>query len=221
MSSYNDTVDILTKCIRNREDHCCIPCSSMLWLDDAFGIAKINSPKSFDVRSIKYRKEDAGMTVFPQYGLSSRQYNETLVECNKRASEILSVVWDEDPLSFIRNLYVDSCKRMRYLIEADSYSIVGPLLHNEGVCEGFAKYINYFCQIAGIESTAAVGYLKSDASVGHAWNQIRLNGNWYNLDVTSGLSLSHGKRLAFDYCLVDDDKIMRTHLFSSPSKGCF
>ena len=104
MSSYNDTVDILTKCIRNREDHCCIPCSSMLWLDDAFGIAKINSPKSFDVRSIKYRKEDAGMTVFPQYGLSSRQYNETLVECNKRASEILSVVWDEDPLSFIRNL---------------------------------------------------------------------------------------------------------------------
>lgn len=69
-----------------------------------------------------------------------------------------------------------------------AHSIVGVfdgISSTDVVCEGYAKAFQYLCNYAGLESIYAVGWSTSDGySGGHAWNMIKINGKWYNIDVT-------------------------------------
>ncbi len=51
-------------------------------------------------------------------------------------------------------------------------------------CAGYAKAIQYLCDLAGMESTVIVGKNNSDES--HAWNVVKCGGKYYNLDSTWG-----------------------------------
>ena len=49
-------------------------------------------------------------------------------------------------------------------------------------CSGYAKSMQYLCDYAGIESMVIVGTNKKSES--HAWNVVKVDGSWYNLDTT-------------------------------------
>ena len=62
------------------------------------------------------------------------------------------------------------------------YTIYGGFVDGEVQCEGYAKSMQYLCDLSGIESTVIVG--TNSAGSSHAWNVIKLGGNWYNVDCT-------------------------------------
>ena len=45
----------------------------------------------------------------------------------------------------------------------------------------------------------------------HAWNKVRVNGNWYNIDVTWDDPVSSRPMLLYDYFLISDAAIGRDH----------
>ena len=49
------------------------------------------------------------------------------------------------------------------------------------VCEGYAKAFQLLLNAIGIECNYVVG---NGGNVGHAWNQVKLEGEWYNVDLT-------------------------------------
>lgn len=49
-------------------------------------------------------------------------------------------------------------------------------------CSGYAKSMQYLCDLAGIESMVVVG--TNDSNDSHAWNVVKVDGDWYNLDTT-------------------------------------
>ena len=49
------------------------------------------------------------------------------------------------------------------------------------VCEGYAKAFQLLMNATGIECNYVVG---NGGNVGHAWNQVKLDGDWYNVDLT-------------------------------------
>lgn len=51
------------------------------------------------------------------------------------------------------------------------------------VCDGYTAIFNRFMRIAGIESREISG---TSWGGSHAWNQVKLGGQWYNIDVTWG-----------------------------------
>lgn len=51
-------------------------------------------------------------------------------------------------------------------------------------CAGYAKTMQYLCDLAGIESMVVLGTSKSGAS--HAWNVVKCGDGYYNLDTTWG-----------------------------------
>ncbi len=59
------------------------------------------------------------------------------------------------------------------------YTVEGPLLMHEGVCSGYARLYGYLLKQVGIESQ----YVESD-SLNHAWNMVKINGDWYHVDTT-------------------------------------
>lgn len=52
-----------------------------------------------------------------------------------------------------------------------------------------AKAFKYLCDNLGIHAGIVVGNTKEE-TVAHAWNQICLDGEWYNIDITFDANLT-------------------------------
>ena len=67
----------------------------------------------------------------------------------------------------------------------DSYKAYGALIYKKAVCSGYAKAFDLLAKKCGLMTTIVTGDAMNDYIVGpHAWNQIYLDGDWYNVDVT-------------------------------------
>lgn len=64
-----------------------------------------------------------------------------------------------------------------------SYTPYGPLLEGKGVCLGFASTFQLLLDMCGVECLTVVGAAYSSRE-DHAWNMVRLDGNWYCVDPT-------------------------------------
>lgn len=58
---------------------------------------------------------------------------------------------------------------------------VASLLDSTAVCEGYARSYQLLLYCAGIENTLVTGQVKD---VGHMWNLVKIDGNWYHTDTT-------------------------------------
>ena len=73
-----------------------------------------------------------------------------------------------------------------------SRSMQDPLLNNSGICAGYSDLFKNTMSYLGIESREIRGYVKGlynpNTLIGqpnHAWNQVKINDKWYNLDITT------------------------------------
>lgn len=64
-----------------------------------------------------------------------------------------------------------------------SYEPYGPLIDGKGVCLGYASAFQLFMDMADIECITVTGGAHSSREH-HAWNMVRLNGEWYCVDST-------------------------------------
>ena len=63
----------------------------------------------------------------------------------------------------------------------ESYTPYGGVVNRKAVCLGYASTIQLLMELAGIECITVVGAAQGGD---HAWNQVRLDGEWYCVDVT-------------------------------------
>ena len=67
----------------------------------------------------------------------------------------------------------------------NSHNIVGSLIENESVCDGYSLAFKYLAENAGYKCIMILGDAYNDkGSEAHAWNIISINGHWYGVDVT-------------------------------------
>lgn len=66
--------------------------------------------------------------------------------------------------------------------EGFNQTIYGGFSKGQIQCEGYAKCMQYLCDLAGIESVVIVGTNESGDT--HAWNCVKVDGDWYNIDAT-------------------------------------
>ena len=68
----------------------------------------------------------------------------------------------------------------------DSYRAYGALVNHKAVCSGYAKAFDLLAKTCGLSSIVVTGEAinSSNQNGPHAWNQIYLDGEWYNVDVT-------------------------------------
>lgn len=64
-------------------------------------------------------------------------------------------------------------------IPSESYSTYGVFVNRIAVCEGYAMAYQYLMELSGIEC-----YMVESAAMNHAWNLIKLDGQYYHVDVT-------------------------------------
>nr|WP_279233260.1 transglutaminase domain-containing protein [Hathewaya massiliensis] len=111
---------------------------------------------------------------------------------------------------------LDSNELKKYIPE--NHSPYGPIILHKGVCEGYAKAMFVLLNKAGVQCEVVVGeginsLGKSLGKGGHAWNIVKLDGEWYNLDVTwddPGVNIDDS--ISYVYFNLTDEEIKRDHI---------
>ena len=90
-----------------------------------------------------------------------------------------------------------------------SATAYGCLVDGQANCEGYAKAFGYLAGRLGMKCILVTG--KTDNGENHAWNQVMIDGKWYNIDVTwDDMDYADGVRRVYFLC--SDDVFGRTHI---------
>ncbi len=138
------------------------------------------------VMSEKYEK------YFTQELYSQGEYDYVISEVKKIVSQITNNNMSElekvaalhkyviDHASYESQTFYDPTPRgLLYTHEA-----IGILKDGEGVCDAYSRLLGLLLTEAGIENKEVVGKVGGAAEDNHAWNLVRINGNYYHLDAT-------------------------------------
>lgn len=89
-------------------------------------------------------------------------------------------------IMFIHDYLVNNIEYDSSYQGVGSYSIYGALIEKKCVCEGYAKAFKYLSNSAGYECEMLQGTAtnSSGQTESHAWNCVKLNGIWYQVDTT-------------------------------------
>jgi transglutaminase/protease-like cytokinesis protein 3 len=98
---------------------------------------------------------------------------------------------------------------------------------HKGVCQNYARFFLQLCNGAGLESTFVSGHSRGNVmkpgilGVGHAWNVVKIDGDWALVDATWGAGGINSKgRFVFNfkpgYFLPDPDSFSYSHLPTDP-----
>ncbi len=102
------------------------------------------------------------------------QITPDMSDCNK---EFALYDW------LIRNVSYDQSHYSKKGAPRTSYEPYGPLVKGKGVCLGYAETFRLLMDMAGIECITVTGAAFGNRE-NHAWNMVRLNGEWYCADPT-------------------------------------
>ena len=122
----------------------------------------------------------------------------------------------------VMNVDYDYANYRANTIPAESYTALGALKNKYAVCAGYAKAFKLLCELAGLECD----YVTGTAGGPHAWNQVKVSGKWYNVDVTWDDPVSTDK--AFDdhkynrysYFLISDEMMYKNHKANNAKHTC-
>lgn len=152
------------------------------------------------------------VVLFSSYIFAKSIYAPT-VDANLMNSYIAEDESGNNEIKFVVNKFVDNLTPsmtdfekeiaiIKYLVETvsydeseienddpfitDSYKAYGALVNGKAVCSGYAKAFDLLSKSYGLSSVIVTGTATNSSGITepHAWNQIYLDGEWYNVDVT-------------------------------------
>ncbi|MCR5145810.1 MAG: hypothetical protein K6B70_00445 [Clostridia bacterium] len=109
----------------------------------------------------------------------------------------------------IYNYLVNSIEYEKNSLNKDS--LKGALCDKKCVCAGYVEALSLLLTKAGIECNEVYGNTRladDKCFPEHVWSQVKINGKWYNCDVTWD-SMQRDKRDDYEFCLLSDSDFKR------------
>ena len=146
------------------------------------------------------------------------QYEAQIEQVKNQIISSLEGKNDYDRIKTIHNYLIDTIEYEGDLTQNNIYDIYGALVKKRCVCEGYAKAFQYLMNEIGIENTMVIGIgtnSKNEAE-NHAWNYVKLNEQWYAVDVTwDDPIITGGGRLTnksrYEYFLKGSNTMNKNH----------
>jgi len=147
-----------------------------------------------------------------------------LAQCDAEAQAVIAGI-PEGSTSYqtVKYLYESIINSTSYDLEAimagtvsDDQDIRSVLLNHRSVCAGYATTFKYLCDQVGIDCIVSTGTARSGGmEENHAWNAVKLNGQWYWVDVTWGeQEFENGgmETINYNYLCVPDFMMSDSHI---------
>lgn len=142
----------------------------------------------------------------------------------EKAIEIVSQIIRADMSEYEKVLAIHDylCLNVEYdydnylngTIPHESYTAEGALIYGRAVFNGYTDAFTYLCYEAGIEVERVQGLADNGTVNGaHAWNQVKIDGEWFNIDVTWDdlIGMNDIDYYRYDYFLITDEQIEKNH----------
>ncbi len=156
--------------------------------------------------------------------------NDSLTSLNILSSYINSKFTKEEDKSraifywITKNISYSSELMFSYKTNTNRSSLVKEVFENRtGVCIGYAVLVDTLCKLTNLNSYIIEGSTKQSflpSIIGHAWNGIKINGEWKLIDATWGSGYLQGKKFISKlnnfYFLPNPDKLISTHISIDP-----
>ena len=198
-------------------------------IDRIFQCVLIDHPEIFYTTGYTYTKysrgdRTVGIDFAGTYSLPVEEAVNKAEEIRGRASEWLSdIPSDASEYDKVKAVYEKIIFSTDYDLNAsDNQNIASVFLGNSSVCQGYAKATQYLLNHLGVMCTLVQGTV--DTGEAHAWNLVRVDGDYYYVDTTWGdasYRMEDGSgqeelpEINYDYLCVTTQELLRTHRIES------
>ena len=120
--------------------------------------------------------------ILPEYSMSKSEYNSAREFVDSEIERILSLVpqgLNEVETALFLHDYLAT--NLEYDLDLKIYDIYNALKNGKCVCMGYALLYDELLTRIGIENYAVNSPYES---INHMWNEIKVDGKWYHVDVT-------------------------------------
>ena len=145
----------------------------------------------------------------PGYTYTEQEISEIMTEMqnvvNEVNAEITQNTSDYDKVKMIYTYLIDHTE---YEASDDDQNIAGVFWKKKAVCACYARAVQYLLEQLGIPCIYVEGSAR-DSDEGHAWNIVKINGQYYYVDATNGdqpsfleggaVQLEEHKTVIYDY----------------------
>ena len=159
--------------------------------------------------------------LYPGYTCTEEEKERRQLEIDRAAEECLSGMEPEGP-EYDRIKYI-----FEYLVETvdydeaapDNQNIYSALAWKRSVCAGYSRAAQYLLEKAGVECIYVTGKIRGQGA--HAWNIVKCEGTYYQMDVTYGdpvfLEAESGENVPgnsinYDYLCCTDETLSSDHI---------
>lgn len=170
------------------------------YLTDAWMEAVYQNPMILGVKSAGIMNN--GKTLVVSYDMDASSMEEKQKELAAEIKRVVSEIITEDMSELDKELAINQylCDTAEYDMEAlenaeendfvtvdekfnDSFTPYGVLLNKVGVCASYSGAFKLLADEAGLESIVVTGTLEGELP--HAWNKIKVDGQWQIVDSTN------------------------------------
>ncbi len=168
-----------------------------------------------DTREIEYEytKQAATISVTQSYLTTPAQEQRVdAIVTQILQSQPIATMSDYEKVKFVNDYIV---KNTEYSEQASAspHSAYAVAYEGRGVCQGYALFAQKLLTAMGIESLYVVGEVYTG---GHAWNLVKVDGEWYHLDTTWNDPLpDRGHSVRYEYFLKNDADMKQDHTWES------
>ena len=184
----------------------------------------INIEKITKITGVRYNvyiNSGKQVNYFSDTFFSKDDVDKSFAEIEQIKEQIIAETYgmsDYEKIRKIHNYLIDTIDYDRTVSANNIYDIYGALVNKVCVCEGYAKAFQYLMNQVEIENAIVIGVgTNSNGNTeNHAWNYVKLDGNWYAVDVTwddpiivGGGKLSNKSR--YQYFLKGSETMNQNH----------
>ena len=146
------------------------------------------------------------ISLYPNYTMSAEEYEVARCFCERQISSVLTLISElKSEVEIAQYIHDWLCLNFSYdesLLCDNMYLF---LKEGEGTCQGYTYTYMAMLRAAGVECTFAA----SD-SMSHIWNLVKIDGEWYHVDVTWDDYPEAFASLEYDSFLESDESIRET-----------
>jgi len=163
------------------------------------------------IESTNISADSTGNVTFKVKYLTN-QTQEAAVQ--KKVDQLLKAIIKPSMTEFEKvkaiNDYIVSNATYGTKTKASPHSAYALLMEGQAVCQGYALTAYKMLEQAGFDAKYVVGTV--NGNVAHAWNLVKVDGQWYHLDTTWNDPLPNRfGASSYDYFLVTDAQLKKDH----------